>query len=238
MNKWIPRTYTHALLIIVSFLLLTACATTQQTMEIRSDVDALAINAAQNKRHFVILPGNKDIKEQDLQFIEFKTYVEKALKNRGFIKADTLQDGDVVLLLSYGVSEPQTYQYTYDVPAWNGGGFYPYYRRYWYYPMAPYYAQRIQTYLMYRRYLTLEAYDMAAYLQNKTPEQLWKVNVQSQGLSNDLRLAFPYMVTAMQPYIGSNTGHMVRVDVDESNPLLKSLFNSQPNSIPSPDSQQ
>ncbi len=234
MNNWMTCTYKQVLLIIVSSLLLTACAASRQTVEIRSDVDALATSEAQAKRRFVILPGNKDIKEQDLQFIEFKAYVEKTLNNRGFTKVDALHDGDVVLFLSYGVSEPQTYQYSYEVPTWNSAGFYPYYRRYWYYPMSPYYTQRMQTYLMYRRHLTLEAYDMAAYLQNKTPQQLWKVNVQSQGLSNDLRLTFPYMVVAMQPYIGSNTGHMVTVDVDEFNPLLKSLLNHQSNDMTAP----
>ena len=235
MSKWIHDTYLRALLVIIGCLLLTACATSPKPLQIRSDVDALATSDAQGKHHYVILPGTKDVKEQDLEFIEFKTYVEKALSNRGFNKAATPQDGDVVIFLNYGVSEPQTYQYSYDVPGWYGfGGTYPYFRRSWYYPMSPYYTQRIETYLMYRRFLSLEAYDMEAYLQNKTPKQLWKVYVQSQGLSNDLRLVFPYMVTAMQPYIGSNTGHMVTVDVDELNPLLKSLLFSQPNKGPSP----
>jgi len=231
MNKWIKIRYQQAIVVIIACLLLSACATTPQPLQIRSNVDALATSDAQAKRHFVILPANKDIKEQDLQFIEFKAYVEKVLSSRGFVKVDTLQDGDVVLFLSYGVSEPQTYQYSYDVPGWSYPGFYPYYRGYWYYPMSPYYSQRIQSYSVYRRYLSLEAFDMEAYLQHKTPQQLWKINVQSRGLSNDLRLAFPYMVAAMQPYIGLNTGHMVTVDVDEFDPLLKNILRSNPNPV-------
>ncbi|MGY6276503.1 DUF4136 domain-containing protein [Methylomonas sp. MgM2] len=228
MNKW-KQSKIQAVLLIMLSVLATACTTTPKLIQIRSDIDALTTSDVSNKHHFVILPANKDIKEQDLQFKEFKAYLEKALGKRGFVKADTLQDGDVVLFLNYGVSEPQTYQYAYNVPAWYGfGGTYPYYRWGWYYPMSPYYTQRIETYLMYRRYLSLEAYDMTAYVQNKTPVQLWKISVQSQGLSNDLRLIFPYMVTAMQPYIGSNTGHMVTVDVDQSDPLFQDILLSNP----------
>lgn len=75
---------------------------------------------------------------------------------------------------------------------------------------------------------------MAAYLQQKTPVQLWKVSVQSRGQSNDLRLIFPYMVTAMQPYLGTNTGHMLTVIVDETNLLLKDISTANPNRLPSP----
>lgn len=232
MTKWISYNGRYAVLLVI-LSLLTGCATVPQPMRIRSEVDALAISDANTKRRFVVLPGRKDLKEQDLQFIEFKAYVEKVLANRGFTKADSLQDGDVLLFLDYGVGEPQTYQHSYDVPVWNDMGFYPYYRRYRFYPtMTPYYAQRTETYMLYRRYVSLEAYDMAAHLQQKNPQQLWKITVQSRGTSNDLRLTLPYMLTAMQPYIGTNTGHMVTVDVDEFNPLLKSLLPSNPQQMP------
>lgn len=234
MNKLIPSVYRRALQLIFLSMLLTACAITPQPMKIRSNVDALTTPDAQNKRRFVILPSNKDVGEQDLQFIEFKTYVEKVLINRGFSKANTLQDGDMVLFLSYGVGEPQMHQYSYEVPVWNDMGYYPYYsRRYRYYPMmSTYYTQHIESYALYKRYLLLEAYDMAAYLQKQTPRQLWKITVQSQGQSNDLRLTFPYMATAMQPYIGTNTGHMITVDVDEVNPVLRQIMISNTSEFP------
>lgn len=233
MTKWVPSRHYGLLFGMIILMLLTACASTPQPMQIRADIDALATTDAQVKRRFVILPGNKDIREQDLQFIEFKTYAEKALISRGYVKADNLQDGDLVLFMSYGVSEPQSYQYSYDVPVWYDMGFYPYYRRYRFYPgmTGYYYAQRVENYMVYRRYLTLEAYDMAAYLQQQPPRQLWKITVQSQGQSNDLRLTLPYMVAAMQQYIGSNTQHMVSVVIDEFNPLLKDLLGSQ-NRVP------
>lgn len=217
------------------FALLAACSSGPRTLQIRADVDALATSETQSKRRFVVLPGNKEINPQDLQFLEFKGYVEKSLLNRGFVKVEQLQEGDVVLFLNYGSGEPQLQQYSYDVPVMNNFGYYPYYRPYRYYSGFAYgYTQHIETYTVYKRYLTLEAYDMAAYLQQKPPIQLWKVSVQSRGQSNDLRLIFPYMVTAMQPYLGTNTGHMLTVTVDETNPLLNDIITANPNRLPAP----
>ena len=208
-------------------LLLNACSTAQHSLVIRSDIDALATQDAQEKRHFVIVPANKEIMPQDLQFLEFKGYIEKALLQRGFVKANQFEQGDVFVYLNYGVGEPQTQQYSYEVPIWSDFGYYPYSRRYGFYPRMSYgvagYAQRVQTYKVYTRYLTLEAYDMPVDLNQQAAKQLWKISVRSQGQSNDLRFVFPYMVTAMQPYLGRNSGHMLSVDIDEFNPLLRDI---------------
>ncbi|MDD1620286.1 MAG: hypothetical protein LUQ11_02310 [Methylococcaceae bacterium] len=204
-------------------LLSTACSG-PQSLRLRSEVDSLAAPEARGKTHFVILPGNKEVNEQDLQFLEFKSYVEKVLATRGFSKASSLENGDVVLFLSYGVGPPETQQYSYDVPVWmDSGYYYPYYRRSRFYSGVSAYTQRIESYTTYKRYLVLEAYDMAQYRQEKLV-QIWKTSVNSSGTSADLRLVFPYMAAAMQPYIGSNTGHMVSIDIDEQNPLLRELL--------------
>ena len=222
--------------VVLFLMLLSGCATTPRLLQIRSEVDGLASVDASMQRRFVILPADKQVNPQDLQFLEFKGYIEKALAQRGFIKVEQMQAGDVVLFLRYGVGEPQMRQYSYDVPIWNdfGYAYYPYGRRARYYPSygVAGYTQHTETYTVYRRYLTLEAYDMAAHLQQQTPKQLWKVNVQSQGQSNDLRLVFPYLVTAMQPYLGMNTGHMQTVDIDESNSLLRDIMLGNPYRLP------
>lgn len=220
----------------LAWLLLNACSTTQQSLVIRSDIDALATPEAQNKRHFVIVPAKKDINPLDLQFLEFKGYVEKALQQRGFVKVDELQQGDIIVYLNYGVGEPLTQQYTYDVPIWNDYVYYPYSRRFGLYPRMSYgiagYTQRVETYKVYKRYLTLEAYDMAAHLNQQAAKQLWKISAQSLGQSNDLRFVFPYMVTAMQPYLGNNSGHMLTVDIDEFNPILRDIQLGNPSRLP------
>lgn len=207
---------------------LSACTFIRQPFSVRADVDALATSEAQAKRRFIILPGDKQMEEQDLQFIEFKSYTETALLKQGFSKANSLEDGDVVLFLKYGVGEPQTQQYSYEVPIWSNFGFYPYSRRYRSYPMMPTYGiagytQHIETYTLYQRFIVLDAYGMTAYRQKQAPQQLWKIRVQSLGQSNDLRLMFPYLLAAMQPFLGSNTGHMLSVEIDELNPLVREI---------------
>lgn len=213
-------------------MLLTACAGTTQPFSLRTDVDALTTDAALAKRHFMILSADSNISAQDLQFIEFKNYVEKALAKRGFIKVDNRQAADLALLLNYAVSGPQPYHYSYEVPVWSDMGFYPFYRRYRYYATMPTYMPRTETHMLYKSQLSLEAYDMAAYLKKDAPQQLWKINVQSLSVSHDLRATLPYMVTAMQPYIGSNTQHMISVDVPENDPALLELLQAGPQRVP------
>lgn len=237
------RLNTRLSMLFAAVMTLTACASGPAPMQIRADVDALASEEAKQKQRYVILPGNKDINEQDLQFIEFKNYLEKALASRGFIKAASLQEGNVVIFLSYGIGTPETHHYSYEVPVWGDVGYYyPYSRRsrfysgFGYMPMQGItgYAQRVESYTAYTRYALLDAYDMGPYLQQQKLVQLWKTRVESKGTSNDLRLTFPYMVTAMQPYIGTNTEHMVATEVDEFNPLLRDLLGiSSPPQTPS-----
>lgn len=226
-SKWLAWCYT-AVMLAVS-LLLTACSTAPRTMKFRTEIDSLmAVGEQQGKTLFVVLPGNAGGNDHDLQFIEFKSYIEKILANRGYTKASSLQDSNVVMILSYGVGNPEIRQFSYEVPIWNDMAYY--------YPMSRYYrgfypgygvggyAQRIDSYTTFRRYLVLEACEKEAYQLQQQCKQLWKTSVQSSGSSNDLRMVFPYMAAAMQPYIGSNTGHMITVDIDETDPLARSLL--------------
>lgn len=237
-NKLIGVSY--RLLVLLLTALLAACSTTPRPLQFRTEIDSLvAVSAPQSNMRFVVLPGNAGANEQDLQFIEFKTYIEKVLSNRGYSKANSIQDSNLVMFLSYGVGAPEVHQYTYEVPLWNDMGYYYPYRmsRFYngYYPGFGVggYSQRTESYTTFRRYLVLEACDKEAYLQQQQRKQLWKTSVQSNGSSNDLRLVFPYMAAAMQAYLGTNTGHMITVDIDETNTLVRSLLGPfQPSTAP------
>lgn len=76
---------------------------------------------------------------------------------------------------------------------------------------------------MYTRFLFLDAYDVATYIKENKMNQVWKTNVVSAGSSNDLRLVMPYMVTAMKPYLGTNTGRKIDVEVTEDDPAVQLL---------------
>jgi len=229
----------YRILVLVLTALLAACSMAPRPLQFRAEIDSLAaVNNSQSNMRFVLLPGNAGANEQDLQFIEFKAYIEKVLANRGYSKAASMQDSNLVMFLSYGVGAPEVHQYSYEVPLWNDMGYYYPYRmsRFYngYYPGFGVggYAQRTESYTTFRRYLLLEACDKDAYLQQQQRKQLWKTSVQSNGASNDLRLVFPYMAAAMQAYIGSNTGHMITVDIDETDPLARSLLGPYQPSLP------
>lgn len=220
-------------LILLMWLLLgvTACAGLSPSLQFRTEVDSLvAGNEVQTKKSFVILPDAANANSEDLQFIEFKAYIEKALQLRGFVKANTARESELVLFLSYGVDNPQVHQYSYDVPVMPNMGYYympPRMSRY-YGAFPPFgmntYIPRIESYTTFKHHLQLEACDSGLYLQQQQRKQLWKTSVQTIDRSNDLRLVFPYLVAAMQAHIGTNTGHMLIVDIDETDPILRSLI--------------
>ena len=66
--------------ILASFLFLSGCATS-----FNINVDSLATPEATSKTRYVVAPASQDVNVNDLQFIEFAGYVERALTNRGFI---------------------------------------------------------------------------------------------------------------------------------------------------------
>lgn len=229
-NLPICRNLQNAFALLI-LLVLTACASTSRPMQVRSNVDALAASSIplSQGRNFVILPGDPNVGESDLQFIEFRSIVEKALLNRGFTKATSLDTSDLVLFMTYGVGAPEMVVDSYDVPLWTGMGYYGFGRGRYFYPgwgAGMGYAQRINTYSVYRRFLSVSACEVEPYRMQKQRVERWRVNVESRGLSNDLRLTFPYMVAAMQTHIATNTGHMLTIDVDESDPVLKTLQGS------------
>ena len=82
-------------------------------------VDSICTSSACQKKTYILLPGNKDGKIGDLQFQEFAAYTEKALNMQGFMRASSIDDADVAILLCYGISDPQFYEYTYSLPIYG-----------------------------------------------------------------------------------------------------------------------
>ncbi len=217
---------------------LSGCATVQQ--QFRSEVDSLAKSVTFEKKRYVLLPGNKDTEATDLQFQEFSGYIDKVLLERGYIKTNEFSDADLAIFLAYAIGDPQTYHYSYSVPTWGrtgvsssntygtvssygGTATYSGTTRY-----TPTYGvtgatTHVATNTIFTRFLWLDAYDIDSYLKDKKMDQVWKTTVISTGISNDLRLVIPYMVTSMKKYLGSNTGQKVRVDLSEDDPEVQQL---------------
>jgi hypothetical protein len=89
----------------------------------------------------------------------------------------------------------------------------------------------IGTHTVFTRFLFLDAYDIATYAKEQKMSQVWKTNVVSTGSSDDLRLVVPYMVAAMKPYLGTNTGRRIEVVVPGDDPSVQLLRGGQPPAI-------
>lgn len=216
------------------FALLSGCAMVRP-IQYHINVDSLSASAQVARKHFTLLPGNKDVSVTDLQFKEYAEYINRALVSRGYIPAESIEQANLAIFVVYGIGNPQQHQYSYSVPTWGQtgisssttygtlntyGGFGTYSSTTTYTPRYGITGSttHVGTYTMYFRFLVLDAFDLSEYKKTKKEVQLWKTTITSTGSSSDLRRVFPYMVTASTPHIGTNTGQQIKVVLEENDP--------------------
>jgi hypothetical protein len=218
-------------LIILSFflVLLQGCATSKYYV----NVDSISTTEVQEKTEYILLSDNEKININDLQFKEYASYIDKALKLLGYEKATMPTDADVAIFLGYSISEPKQHQYSYSIPTYgqtgvsssNTYGTVNTYGNNANYASTTTYTptygitgstSHIGTSTTYTRTMQLTAFDVSNYSEDKDMTNLWKTSVISSGSSNDLRFIFPVLVAAAMPYIGTNTGRKIEVSLSES----------------------
>lgn len=220
-------------------LLPSACALLEQSNveQIRVQVDALAEVQQPASKTYLLVSGNKEIPETDLQFREFAAQIDKALYLSGYKKVSKAAQATQTISLSYGVSAPQSRVVTYQRPVDAGGisigfgtrrspgyigmgGVFPPYG------MMPY-EQVSETITTFTRFFELNALDTAASKKAGKDIPLWKTTVTSTGSRNDLRYLFPYLVYAAQPYFASNTGKQQEVTLRTNLPDI-AIYRPEP----------
>ncbi len=82
------RARISAAIILVIASVVSGCAAVQPSFSVR--VDSIS-GGAVDKTSYILLPGNKDTKAEDLQFKEYAAYVNRALINRGLYLRDHLR---------------------------------------------------------------------------------------------------------------------------------------------------
>ncbi len=211
-------------------LILSGCATTQP--KFRVNVDSIG-SSSENKKSYVLLPGNKDTKVDDLQFKEYASYVNRVLLQHGFALAENFENANVAIFLGYGIGEPQERQYSYSIPTWGEtgvssssttgtvsssyGGYGSYSGTTTYTPTYGVTGATTHTgsYTTYFRFMFLDAVDLEEYKKSKKEIQLWKTTVTSTGYSSDLRRVFPVLVAASKKHIATNTGKKITIELFE-----------------------
>ena len=92
------------------------------------------------------------------------------------------------------------------------------------------YRQQTSTYTKYFRYVTLSAYDLNVYKENKNEKIVWNTIITSDGSSDDLRKVIPYLVTVGASYFGKSSGEKKTLEIyenDERVNQLKGISNVQ-----------
>lgn len=225
---------------LYSFLLLILVYGCSSIPEYKISVNSFARNDSDVKRKYVLRSGDKDVPESDLQFLEFQDYIRRGLNSRGLTYTEKMEDADLVILVNYGIGEPQTHSYTYSAPVWGQTGYssattvgtFSNYGSSGSYSAnttlnptygVTGYAPQTETVTTFSRWLSVAAYDAQALSKDKKMEQVWKSNIVSTGTSGDLRKVMPAMVVASWPYWAKNTGEMVNLSIEEDNPSILAL---------------
>jgi hypothetical protein len=225
-------------IIVIVALVVASCSTVP---EYSVNVSSLARSDSENKKSYVLLPGSKDVSPDDLQFQEYKNYVQRGLGSRGFVQNEKIENADIVIFLTYGISDPQSQTHSYSAPVWGQtgysgatttGSYTSYGSGYGSYSanttLTPTYGvtgytPQIETVTTFSRWLMLAGYDANSLVKDKKMEQVWKTSVVSTGSSGDLRRVMPVMVTTSWPYWGKNTGEAVSLSISEDDPSIQSL---------------
>ena len=222
-------------IIMILVLVSSGCVTTNPRFVV--EVDSLSADNTKVQTHYMLLPGIEGVGKEDLQFIEFAKYINRALLENGFKAVDENERAEIVIFLSYGIGDPKSKSYSYSLPTYGQtgvsssyttgsvssyGGYGTYSGTTTYTPSYGItgYTSHSDNYTHYFRFFTLEAIDLKDYMEEKKMTQVWKTKVTSSGSSSDLRRVFPIMVAASKEYIGTNTGKQVEVSLYETDPVV------------------
>jgi hypothetical protein len=200
------------------------------------DVSALRDSQLPEKRTYVVYPGLQGVDPTDLQFREFAGQLDRVLHAKGFTPAAANARPDVLILLSYGIGEPQTSYYSYPVfgqiaggtnsftaSTFGSGGF----TRTTGTVTSPTRHGVVGTRTVARReferWAAVEAVDVDTFAKTQKIGQAWRTTMTSSGRSGDLRRVFPVMLAAGQPYIGTNTRQQVRRVLSDESPEVVAI---------------
>jgi hypothetical protein len=202
-------------------------------------VDGVTHPSLTSGRHFILYPGSPDVAPNDLYFQEFASYVKIALKGNGYIDSPP-DSADLMILMRYGIGDPQVHTYTYSVPiiertdpgtstytSYSYGSFGSFYTS-GTISSKPRYGvvgstTHTSSYTTYFRYLVLDAIDLNIFRQDSSVSFVWRTVLTSEGSSSDLRQIVAAMVTASEKLIGRNTERRIDITIRDNDPKIVRL---------------
>lgn len=229
---------------VALLLLLSGCGGTTYTINIDSITDQDSDYAG---TRYILYSGMKDVSADDLYFREFATYFRTIIAQHGYKEVINPDKADIAIYLSYGVTPGELIHYTYTTPVFEvtGGEIIQYsetksdgrgsttqttgtiqipVRQ----RIIGHTAQAEQQQL-YTRYVILEATETS-----NSNRSIWKTTLKSLGLSKDLRRIMPIIATASAPFLGSNTGQLIEIEIDDDDEKVIGLQKILLQSFPTP----
>tara|TARA_B110000971_G_scaffold209067_1_gene234780 strand:+ start:97 stop:792 length:696 start_codon:yes stop_codon:yes gene_type:complete len=178
---------------------------------------------------FQLIPFDKRISAVDLQFKEYAGYVERALTLKGYNKAMSAEEADVVIMLGYEISDGEEKASSRQIPQFGQTGSLNLgttgtistfgntsYLNAQTNTMPLYGITGVSTvtdrYTTFTRRIVVSAYD------STKSQELWTTKIVSTGSSGDLRQVFPVMVGAARVFLGKATAKAEKITILEEAP--------------------
>jgi hypothetical protein len=204
---------------VTAGLVLAGCATTHEVK-----VDSLAKPQAEDAISYEIKNRNPLVADDSLRYKEAANMVKTALSGKGLYEAPPNTKPDIVVDLDYGVGPPQMRKETVSEPVYitipgqirtervqvgtdsQGRPIYqtitvqdP--------PTTEFagFREYIVTVVVYEKYLKLAARENKELPEGRPAQEVWTVDITSEGESRDIRKNLPVLVAASIDYIGKDT---------------------------------
>lgn len=221
----------RALVAVSGALWLGGCATTHEVK-----VDSLAKPKSEEAISYEIKNRNPLVADDSLRYKEAAGMVKTALSGKGMYEAPPNTKADVVVDLDYGVGPPQMKTETVSEPVYitipgqirtervqvgtdaQGRPIYqtvtvqdP--------PTTEFagFREYIVKIVTYEKYLKLSARENKETVEGRPAQEVWTVDVTSEGESRDIRKNLPVLVAASIDYIGKDSQGQKTIRIKDSN---------------------
>ena len=214
-----PRALSARLALLLSGLLLGGCATTHELK-----IDSIAKPRAADAISYEIRNKNPLVADDSLRFKEAAGFVKTALSGRGMYEAPPNTKADMIVDVDYGVSPPKIKQEMVSEPVYvtvpgqvrmeriqvgtDSQGRPVYQTVTVQDPPTTQFAgfrEYMVTVTVYEKYLKMSARENKETTEGRPVQEIWTVDVTSEGESRDVRKHLPILVAASIDYVGKDS---------------------------------
>jgi len=202
------------LYIIISILIFSGCSKVVNRYKVR--VDAVALSDKIAPSSFFIKP--LDSKIDKLKFRRHSKKLADILIKKGFLESKSEEFAEQLIYFGYGIEKVDERSVMYQepdvsvgmsvgTPIYRHGGFYNHV--FWNDVGYTRYKTYTKIYRLYSRYIKIVSKD-------RNGTELWRVDANSIGESDNIEAIVPILLRAIPKYIGKNLEKPITVDIDEN----------------------